>query len=860
MTTCPVCRNQVNVEAEPCPHCHASAADRDRLVSIAARRSEIYGARRVLLNEDTELVAEANELTQRIRTALASVTRDTALRPSEPRVEIARATEPARRENRRTERVRDSLLWLGGGLLALSAISLAAVLWSSDQPAGEPLLTAPRLTVLLLVVTVAVAVVTQLIAQRLPATAEVTGTLALALAGLDWYVARRAGIGRGAVSLEAWLAMGAFVLAAMAIAQRRLLGLRAPLVTAPALGLAGLGVAVLPLATGSTTLAVMAAACSAVCIASAGGALRTRTWLTAAVTLLGGAAMFEMIGIAGVLRTLSDITEDGVLQGDDGGLALATLSLTLPFVVSLVLEHDRLARISNATDIVKGCIAFAVVGSVAVALVVRLDVSPFLTAMAWLGGAVAAVGFAGPRLGSGVAAVGVGALCVGSIELVARIANSLFLPLSWWSEPWSLDMSAVARDHLSPVDPPIIEGWWWAVAAAAAVTASGFLIGRLASRRPDPNVPLVASAVAVGIAVAAVVYLVPMAVAGAVWLVLIVQLMVAAGLVVLMSGLETSHPSRSVALGAAAAVIAVGASSWALGTVSATVAFFIAVAVVAALAGVRSSAPAFRRVLVAVSAAAGVAAVACVVLGATRHLGPTGFATSCTGAALILVATLERHSRNGTVEAVGVASAAIGVAAAAGSPGWLAAAATAGAFAVVGAAVSGGALFGNRPYRIALPIVIALAVDAWLAAAGVAVVEAYTVPLGAAFVIAGATARNWFPHLGSWGAYALGLVVALLPSLLLLLDRGGSLRLVGLIAGGTGSVVVGAVHRLQAPMLLGAAVLVTIGIDALSPVAAGLPRWIPLGTSGLVILWIGITFERRLNNVRQLRDNVRSLQ
>jgi hypothetical protein len=61
-------------------------------------------------------------------------------------------------------------------------------------------------------------------------------------------------------------------------------------------------------------------------------------------------------------------------------------------------------------------------------------------------------------------------------------------------------------------------------------------------------------------------------------------------------------------------------------------------------------------------------------------------------------------------------------------------------------------------------------------------------------------------------------------------------------------------------MLLGAAVLVTIGIDALSPVAAGLPGWIPLGASGLVILWIGITFERRLNNVRQLRDHVRSLQ
>src|SRR6185295_7404643 len=128
----------------------------------------------------------------------------------------------------RTERVRDALLWLGGGLLALSAISLAAVLWSRDQPAGKPLLTAARLTVLLFVVTVAVALVTRLVARRLPATAEVTGTLMLALAGTDWYVARRAGVGRDLMSIEAWIATGAFVLAAGSVVQRRVMRLRAP--------------------------------------------------------------------------------------------------------------------------------------------------------------------------------------------------------------------------------------------------------------------------------------------------------------------------------------------------------------------------------------------------------------------------------------------------------------------------------------------------------------------------------------------------------------------------------------------------------------------------------------------------------
>ena len=265
--------------------------------------------------------------------------------------------------------------------------------------------------------------------------------------------------------------------------------------------------------------------------------------------------------------------------------------------------------------------------------------------------------------------------------------------------------------------------------------------------------------------------------------------------------------------------------------------------------------------MIAISAAAGVTAVGCIVAGATRDLGPTGFAVSCTGAALVLASTLAPRARHVGIEGVGIGSGLIGVALAAGSPGWLAGAATVVAIAAAGGALSRGAvLFGNRPYLVVLPVIVVLAVDAWLAAAGIDAVEVYTIPLGAALVVAGAMARNWYPQHGSWQAYSLGLVVAFLPSLAILLDRGGSLRLIGLVAGGTVSVLVGAAYRLQAPMAVGAAVLVTIAINALSPVAAGLPRWIPLGTAGLVILWIGITFERRLNNARHLRNNMRSLR
>ena len=54
--------------------------------------------------------------------------------------------------------------------------------------------------------------------------------------------------------------------------------------------------------------------------------------------------------------------------------------------------------------------------------------------------------------------------------------------------------------------------------------------------------------------------------------------------------------------------------------------------------------------------------------------------------------------------------------------------------------------------------------------------------------------------------------------------------------------------------LVGAAVLAVIGIDAIAPAAADLPRWVPLALIGLLLVWIGATAERRLAQARQLRD------
>ena len=81
----------------------------------------------------------------------------------------------------------------------------------------------------------------------------------------------------------------------------------------------------------------------------------------------------------------------------------------------------------------------------------------------------------------------------------------------------------------------------------------------------------------------------------------------------------------------------------------------------------------------------------------------------------------------------------------------------------------------------------------------------------------------------------------------------GAARLLLLTAGALLVVLAGARARLQAPLVLGAVTLVALGVDAVWPVAAQLPRWATIGAAGLLLLWLGATAERRLAKLRELR-------
>ena len=66
--------------------------------------------------------------------------------------------------------------------------------------------------------------------------------------------------------------------------------------------------------------------------------------------------------------------------------------------------------------------------------------------------------------------------------------------------------------------------------------------------------------------------------------------------------------------------------------------------------------------------------------------------------------------------------------------------------------------------------------------------------------------------------------------------------------------LVGARTRLQAPLVLGGAVLAVDALRLLGPYAAALPRWLPLALAGALLVGVGTTYENRRRDVSRLRE------
>ena len=141
-----------------------------------------------------------------------------------------------------------------------------------------------------------------------------------------------------------------------------------------------------------------------------------------------------------------------------------------------------------------------------------------------------------------------------------------------------------------------------------------------------------------------------------------------------------------------------------------------------------------------------------------------------------------------------------------------------------------------------------------LAHRGVALVEAYTLPLAAVALLAGWAARRARPELGSWVAYGPALAAALLPSLATILTtEGDPARRLSLGLGCLAVVIAGAIRRLRAPVFMGAIVLVIVALHEIVVWWQLVPGWIPLAVGGVALVGLAITYERRRRDMARLR-------
>jgi hypothetical protein len=144
--------------------------------------------------------------------------------------------------------------------------------------------------------------------------------------------------------------------------------------------------------------------------------------------------------------------------------------------------------------------------------------------------------------------------------------------------------------------------------------------------------------------------------------------------------------------------------------------------------------------------------------------------------------------------------------------------------------------------------------------ADIRVVEAYSLP---AAVLAGGA--GWWqmrrhPDLGSWRALGPALLIAAIPSTIVAIVETAVIRPLVVLGGAVVVTLAGARWRLRALLAVGSITAVIIAVDQLFPVVARLPRWIGIGTAGVVLLVVGATFERQRRRVVGLFERYRELR
>ncbi|SDC25154.1 SCO7613 C-terminal domain-containing membrane protein [Nocardioides lianchengensis] len=172
---------------------------------------------------------------------------------------------------------------------------------------------------------------------------------------------------------------------------------------------------------------------------------------------------------------------------------------------------------------------------------------------------------------------------------------------------------------------------------------------------------------------------------------------------------------------------------------------------------------------------------------------------------------------------------------------------------LAGGLVTTSALLHRDRRLLAWPGGLLLAAATWvrLAEIGVVAPEAYTLPSALALVAVGLHRLLRHPDSDTSTALLPGLGLATVPTLAWVLADPIGPRAVLLGAGCLALVLLGARLRWSAPLMVGAVVGSVVVLREAAPYLAETPQWVLIGTAGALLTVVGVTWERRVVELRR---------
>ena len=813
--SCPGCGAPLT-GAPACPTCGL------RLLGPEAARLWTVDTELAALEERrTALRAEREPLLAALRpggTPLVDPARAGSLAPA-PAPSVAPATQAPEWT---PKRVQNTLLTLGALLLAIAGVVFTAVTYDRLGAGG-------RAAVLAALTAIAGLATPWLRRRGLLATAEAVAAVTLVLAALDAYGLRTLGLA-ATTDPEVYTAGAAAVLAGLTAAYATLVPVH--LLRYAAVALAHLPVPLLlghhRAGAGTTGLWL-----SAVVAADLALWWATRGWTGSAGRDVRRAAVVGLLATAPWALLGAGIGAfDARPQSARGGAALVVLALTSATAAWLT-------RTTTLRFLAAGAVApLIALAAFAAATGGLTDVQRPLVLVAV---GLLAVQVAGllPRPWRPGGVFGAVAVTLAALATQAEpLAHAALLPLTWLDQPWTLVAGSDARSALSPStawDGTVVTLVVLAAAAAAALGA-GLALDRLTTAAVPAGALIVLAAVVLPLGLATSYRLA-------------IGLLVGCTAALLGVAAQARRRELADAAMAVATALALLTAAWATADRVATLATLTALTLLfAGTAGRRPEAAGLAGLAAGALLAAGGAArgLRHDQVGGLLLLGP---------AALVGLGFVLPGLRRRVVE---VAAAVLGLASLAlvvPDPGW-----SSWALAALGLVALAEALHTDRR-PVAYAGSLLLAASSWvrLADADVQAPEPYVLPLGLVALGLGVLRARRAPHTGSFSAYGPALSLLLVPSLLASLDDPTATRGLLLALACVVALLVGAALRLKAPLVVGGAVLVVDALNLLGPYAAALPRWLTLGSIGLLLVGVGATYEQRRRDVDRLRERYDAL-